>query len=38
MLTIIWGSVEPLMGSVSRLEKELEELELKVLGKVTEKP
>jgi hypothetical protein len=28
----------PIMGSVSRLEKELEELELKVLGKVTEKP
>ena len=28
----------PIMGSVSRLEKELEELEVKVLGKVTEKP
>ena len=28
----------PIMGSVSRLEKELEELELKVLGKKTEKP
>ena len=28
----------PIMGSVSRLEKELEELELKVLGKVIEKP
>jgi phage shock protein A len=29
--SILWGSVE-------RLEKQLEALELKVLGKVTEKP